>query len=353
MAWTKFAPWLLAATLLLVPENPAGPAAAAGPGEEPALRLHGYLEETLYARSFSSLSQYGLRSHLRLKVDLPIQEGVSARGEFDLEAEGADSTAENTASAGIDRLYLRLADGDTQVTIGRQRISWGNGAAFAPADFFNPPNPLDPAGPRPGADGVLVRQALGELSYAAVAAAFVDPGDSLVTVPREMSGSLRLGTHAGSTDLDVGLGYDGVAGRTVTFLEARGDLGVGWHGSLAYLDKDGSGRWAGAAGVDYSFLGGEVIGTLEYAAGPAPGDSQELPRWAVGATYAPSELTSYQVNLLLDTDPKAKPYASAGLTQILSDSLDLSARLTAAWGAARTPEDTLRGVGEVKLRYSF
>ncbi|HHW15070.1 MAG TPA: hypothetical protein GXX28_09080, partial [Firmicutes bacterium] len=220
----------------------------------------------------------------------------------------------------------------------------------APADFFNPPNPLDPEGPRRGADGILVRQALGALGYVAAAAAFVDPGDS---PPQEVTYSVRLGTHAGHTDLDVGWGRDGAAGRTVAFLEARGDLGVGWHASLARLDQDGAEKWSGAAGVDYSYLDGQLIGTLEYAAGPTPGDSRELPRWAVGAAYRPTELTSYQLSLFLDTDPQARPLATAGFTQTLSASLDLSLRLVAPLGEAKTPKDALRGSGEVKLRYSF
>lgn len=345
---------LVTVALALVALAGAGPAAAASSlNGEPAPAVNGYLEETLTAQSYSWGHQSGLLSHLRLKVDWPLQDWASARGEFDLNAQGTSPSAQNAAvrtSAGVDRLYLRLASGDTQLTVGRQRISWGNGTAFAPADFFNPPNPLDPEGPRRGADGILVRRALGALGYVAAAAAYVDPGDSL---PQEVTHSVRLGTHAGHTDLDVGWGRDGAAGRTVAFLEARGDLGVGWHASLARLDQDGAEKWSGAAGVDYSYLDGQLIGTLEYAAGPTPGDSRELPRWAVGAAYRPTELTSYQLSLFLDTDPQARPYATAGFTQTLSDSLDLSLRLAAPLGEAKTQEDVLRGTGELKLRYSF
>jgi hypothetical protein len=41
----------------------------------------------------------------------------------------------------IDRLYLRQGFGWGNVTIGRQRISWGTGRIWNPTDLFNPINP--------------------------------------------------------------------------------------------------------------------------------------------------------------------------------------------------------------------
>ncbi|HHW14746.1 MAG TPA: hypothetical protein GXX28_07410, partial [Firmicutes bacterium] len=187
-----------AASLALATLLAGVPAAAQEPGS--TLTLGGYLEETLSAQRSTAADEYKLLSHLRLKVDWPLQDWASARGEFDLNAQGTSPPAQGApvrTSAGIDRLYLRLASGDTQLTVGRQRISWGNGTAFAPADFFNPPNPLDPEGPRRGADGVLVRRALGTLGYVAAAAAYVDPGDSQPLLQPGLSRSVRLGAHAG------------------------------------------------------------------------------------------------------------------------------------------------------------
>lgn len=42
----------------------------------------------------------------------------------------------------IDRLYLGYQNADNVIKIGRQAVSWGNGLAYTPMDFFNP---FDPA----------------------------------------------------------------------------------------------------------------------------------------------------------------------------------------------------------------
>lgn len=358
-----------------------GAAAEAASGEP--LEVSGYLEESFAGQGTAAQTVYYLLSHLRLRVSFPGQDGVSARGEFDLYGLGAKpfsldeetSVPATAAAAAIDRLYLRLVSGETQATLGRQRISWGNGSAFAPADFFNPPNPLDPRGARRGADGLLVRRSLGQLGYAAAAAAYVDPTASPLAgltaelpssgegagsgVSGGLSGSLKAGTHVGRTDLDLGWGYDAVNRRHLAFVEARGDLGVGWHASLARLyHDDGAEEWAGAAGVDYSFAG-KLLTTVEYAAGPAPGDvgfdglPRTRPRWAVGATYLPSEVTSFGTHVVVDTAPGAPSAAVFTLSQNLTSALDLSARLAWPFGEAAGPAAAWRGAGELRLRYSF
>ncbi|MDI6871058.1 MAG: hypothetical protein QME79_06825 [Bacillota bacterium] len=347
--------------------------------------VSGYLEESLAGQATAEQNIYYLLSHLRLRVDFPEQEGLSARGEFDLYGLGTQPfslsvsggnrvniPATSTAAA-VDRLYFRLAGGDTQATIGRQRIPWGNGTAFAPADFFNPPNPVDPKGPRQGADGVMVRRALGPLGYVAAAAAYVNPGaaslpgmaSALLTAGGSgssaggLSGSVKAATHLGQTDLGLGWGYDAANARHVAFAEAQGDLGVGWHAALARLWSDADGeKWSGAAGVDYSF-GGKYVGMLEYAAGPLPGDvgldgqPRENPRWAVGANYLASEVASLGAHVLLDTAPGAPSTAVVTFTQTLTSALDLSLRLAYPFGEASGAAALWGGAGEVKVRYSF
>lgn len=335
-------------TLTLALGAPGRSAMAAEPGSLP--EVGGYLEESLGALTASGRTTGYLLSHLRLRVGWQDEQGASVRGEFDLTGEATPDAV--TTSANVDRLYLRLVNGDTQTTIGRQRISWGNGSAFAPADFFNPPNPLDPAGPRRGADGILVRRAFGEFGYAAAAAAFVSSSGSA----GGLSGSVKAGTHLGKTDLDLGWGYDAVSGDHLAFLEARGDLVVGWHASLARRFGEAGEKWSGAGGVDYSFAGGQVIGSVEYAAGPLAGDvgfnglPREDPRWVVGATYAPTEVESYGAHILLDTASGAPSTAVLSLARSLTSSLDLSVRLAVPFGA--NADSATRG-GEAKVRYSF
>jgi hypothetical protein len=378
----------LAAFLAAVSALPpvVAPVLAAGQSEAAGFRVGGYLEETLASQSTSARSFVYLLSHLRLKVDLPAYNGLSARGEFDLYGLGTQpfllpvpggdpvSVPATMTSAALDRLYLRLAGADTQATIGRQRIPWGNGTAFAPADFFNPPNPMDPGGPRQGADGVMVRRALGPLGYVAAAAAFVKPSAPglagmatglLGAAPGDprgggLSGSVKAATHAGRTDFGLGWGYDALAARHLVFAEAQGDLGVGWHASLARCFGEAGEKWSGAAGVDLSFAG-KYVAMVEYAAGPLPGDAgldgtpRENPRWAVGATYLPSEVARLGAHLLFASTPRAPSTAVVTYTQTLADALDLSLRLAAPFGGETT--DPLaaiwQGGGEVKLRYSF
>jgi hypothetical protein len=338
---------LLAGALVLFALAVPGAAAAPDAAGDTFPSLGGYLEESLAGQVTGARTSGAVLSHLRLKLAWPDQEGASARGEFDLYGLGG---AASGSQAAVDRLYLRLNLGETQATLGRQRISWGNGTAFSPADVFNPPNPLDPEGPRRGADGLLVRRALGPLGYVAAAAAYDAAG--------ALSGSAKFGAHAGHTDFDLGLGYDGAAGRHFAFTEAQGDLGVGWHAALAWLKGDaGAEKLAGAAGLDYSYAG-KLVGMVEYAAGPLPGDvgadgtPRELPRWVVGLTYLPSEVMSLGAHVLVDTAPRSPSTAVLSLTQTLTSALDLTVRLAVPFGEYRE-ESARQGAGDLRLRYSF
>lgn len=337
---------LLATTMLLLAASPALA------GEElPGPTLGGYLEEVFLGRLMDSRFTGLLQSHLRLKVGWPEVGGLSARGEFDLKATGTSPTA--TDETNIDRLYLRLVSGPTQATLGRQRIAWGNGTAFAPVDYYNPPNALDPEGPRRGADGLLIRRSLGALGYVAAAAAYVDDETSGAS---GLSSGLKAGTHVGTTDLSVGFGYDALAGRHITFAEAQGDLGVGWHATAARLTSPGGGaeKWAGAAGIDYSF-GGKVVTRLEYAAGPAAGAVSEAPRWSGAVTYSPDELTSFSAAALAETTAGAPSTAILSATRTLGDAFDASLRLAWPFGVEGAAEQSplAQGAVELKLRYSF
>ena len=43
----------------------------------------------------------------------------------------------------IDRLYYKFQFGNTEWSIGRQRVAWGTGRIWNPTDLFNPINPVD------------------------------------------------------------------------------------------------------------------------------------------------------------------------------------------------------------------
>ncbi|MGE5507410.1 MAG: hypothetical protein ACM3RP_02815 [Chitinophagales bacterium] len=344
----------------------ARPALAAEDGPS----LGGYLEETLLGQVKDAGFAGQLLSHLRLKVNWPEHDGLSARGEFDLNATGTNpagggetATVPAPPPLKVDRLYLRLMAGPTQATLGRQRIAWGNGTAFAPVDYFNPPNAVDPDGPRQGADGLLVRRSLGALGYVAAAAAYVDGSAALASRGGSggagtggLSGGLKAGAHVGKTDLSLGLGYDALSGRSLAFAEAQGDLGVGWHATAARLvSASGDGeKWTGAAGLDYSF-GGKVVTRLEYAAGPAAGAASEQPRWSGAVTYSPDEVTSLSLSAMAETAPGTPRTAVVSCSRIIGDAFDASVRLAWPFGveqaAALSPLG--RGTVEAKVRYSF
>jgi len=65
----------------------------------------------------------------------------------------------------IDRLYLKHQTETFEITIGRQRISWGTGRIWNPTDLFNPINPASfDVLEKLGADAVALKIYLGNFS---------------------------------------------------------------------------------------------------------------------------------------------------------------------------------------------
>lgn len=198
---------------------------------------------------------------LRLKLNGDISDSTAWQGEFSL----SDSTmAGDTLDFQVDRLFLRWENGATRLTLGRQRIAWGVGYAFSPLDQFNPPNPVDPAAPRAGADALVLRQSLGDLSYATAVAVFPEIADGSFDNP---AGGVILGTNYNGTDLSLSYLTDPAKAAHQWGLAAKGDLGLGWHVEGVYQkpwDTASPGKWLGVLGLDYSFFGGKVLLMAEY-----------------------------------------------------------------------------------------
>lgn len=75
------------------------------------------------------------------------------------------STPNHTLFHFIDRLFVRQNLGAFEITLGRQRISWGSGRFWNPTDVFNPLNPtVFSKIEKDGIDGLLVKIFLGSFS---------------------------------------------------------------------------------------------------------------------------------------------------------------------------------------------
>jgi len=65
----------------------------------------------------------------------------------------------------VDRLFIRQSLGILEMTLGRQRVSWGTGRFWNPTDLFNPIGPtVFSKIEKDGIDGLLVKCFLGSLS---------------------------------------------------------------------------------------------------------------------------------------------------------------------------------------------
>lgn len=374
-----------------------GPDGSAAPG----LTVGGTLETQLFGVIDASEVQSGILTTLRLRADLPAANGVSAHAEASAAAAGLPSIATTVSGGGtggtgttgwtpaqltrasLDRLYLKVEHGTYEGIIGRQRISWGGGLAFAPADYFNPPNPLDPQGPRAGVDGLIIRDNLGDMTYATLAAAFVDRssgGSSLSGASMLSAGSLGLvglnqlgtaasatgpmgglsmgfkfGTHLGTTDIGMSTGYDAPNADHVIALEAKGDLGVGWQAAVVRrTGAEGETQLATMMGLDYSF-GGKWLTNLEYQATSASGSagstgSDAGRMWYGGVTYVIDETASFGLNDLYLPD-LAQQTLVARYSQQLANNLDIDLAATVPLGQS---DSALKiGLVQVNVKYSF
>jgi hypothetical protein len=355
-------------SLMVVVLALAGVAAHAA-ASDPPLTIGGVWENGLIGLAGTDRADLAALSTLRLRADLPLAEGIVAKAEGTLFGVAVSDTVVDTVAAilpelardpsrrfggALDRLYVRADRGPVQVTAGRQRISWGGGTAFAPSDYFNPPNPLDPEGPKAGVDGLTVRYSLGPLAYVAVAGAhverYVTEGLSSAKKAGDSAG-VRAGTHIGTTDVAASYGYDAPAREEVTAVEAKGDLGVGWHGALVRRVADsGEAGTAGMAGIDYSFASGQWITNLEYQYEEGAVGQADQDQWYAGVTYVPDETSSLSANAVYYPASDAKTLV-ANYARQLTSNLDLNLRAIVPIGEASPIFGN--GVIQSKVAYSF
>ena len=129
----------------------------------------------------------------------------------------------------VDRGWVDLYLGDSQVTVGRQRIAWGSTMVWNPTDIFNPSSPLDfDNEEKPGSDGIRFQHYLGtnskfELAYASTN---LEDSDASTVAGRVLINALDF-------DWNILLGMK--KGNTLFGGGFEGDiLGGGFRGEVLY-----------------------------------------------------------------------------------------------------------------------
>ncbi len=145
------------------------------------------------------------------------------------------------------RLYLFYSKREFNLTVGRQRVAWGQARIWNPTDLFNPISPLKIEGDqRPGVDAVSIDYSLGPLSGLNIV---YTPGDE----GSKSSTGARVRTNIRGYDLSMMLGEfreDKVMG-----FDFAGNIGDGGlRGEGVFTDqKEGKDFTRFVISGDYSF----------------------------------------------------------------------------------------------------
>jgi hypothetical protein len=142
----------------------------------------------------------------------------------------------NTA---IDRLYMKYSFNKLEVTVGRQRVNWGQTYVWNPNDWFNTYSFFDfDYEERPGSDAVRIQYFTGALSGAEFVAK-VDSAGSLTAAGlykfnRGSYDFQLLGGWLAGSDLGLGTGWTGNIGQ----IGFRGEMSY-FHPARHFLDTTG------------------------------------------------------------------------------------------------------------------
>ena len=179
------------------------------------------------------------------------------------------------------RAFATLYFGQTQVTVGRQRIAWGTGFAWNPTDILNPFNPAAiELGEKSGVDAAYINVPLGAFSRIEAAVA---PGRRR----GRSSVAARAGTNWREYDVSVMGGYfreDWILGG-----DFAGYVGnAGFRGEAAYTwQDDGRNYLRAILNTDYNFPGGYYVLVEVYfnGQGSRDKDDYDLTALLTGETF--------------------------------------------------------------------
>lgn len=145
------------------------------------------------------------------------------------------------------RIYLTYSREDIALTVGRQRIAWGQARIWNPTDLFNPLSPLRiESDQRPGVDALSLEYSSAPLSGLNMVYA---PGDE----KSKGSAGARIRTHVKGYDLSMIFGK--FRENKVIGFDFAGNIGdSGLRGEGAFTDqKEGKDFTRSVISWDYSF----------------------------------------------------------------------------------------------------
>ena len=258
------------------------------------------------------------------------------------------------------RAFATAYLGQTQLTVGRQRIAWGTGFAWNPTDLLNP---FDPAGieldEKAGVDAAYVAVPLGAFSRLE---GVVAPGRRRA----EASAAVRAGTHVGEYDLSAMAGVfreDVVVGGD--FAGYLGNAGV--RGEAAYAVARGRADYLRLVlNADYTFGGTYALAEFYYnGTGTRDPDAYDLAALldgrafnlakdylAVSAARAVTPLFGAGLYSLVNLDDQSA-LAGPSLTYSLAENLELSAAAYLFLGAPGTEYGAQKNIYFGALQYYF
>jgi len=204
----------------------------------------------------------------------------------------------------VDRLYLRYAFKMGDLTIGRQRISWGTGRVWNPTDLFNPINPASfDKIEKDGADAFSTRFYLGNFTDVALVYNAVDEF-------KESNYGARFRTNLREYDFSFLGGY--FDRRIVIGGDFAGNLltaGFRGEGIISINQDDVESNFTKyILGLDYQFTP-DIYGLIEYqfnGEGKSNRSNYELNRLLAGEILNLSRnylalQSTYQIHPLLST----------------------------------------------------
>jgi len=204
----------------------------------------------------------------------------------------------------LDRAYLDLYFPRFDLTVGKQRISWGSSYIWAPLDAFNRINFIEPKGEREGVNAVRAYIPLGTLS-----------GASAVFAPESNFSESRKGLRISSnvSGVDVGLSFIASGKEWLSGVDLRGDMEIGWWCELVGLRRGDSGSFKGVLGGDYTFDIGNGLYVLSEYFHDGSGEPEK---------------SRYEFSKLAERNTLARDYLFSLCTYPLNGNLAISASLT-------------------------
>lgn len=352
--------------------------APAAAQDDPDLQVSGYYKNLLLRSKTWVGERYTLDlNRLRLELKGQLAPSVSFDVQYDNEAlvgsylrtaefgqlkdqpppqywSAQSNYVDRPALYGAHRLYrahLKMAFGDTDLRIGRQRIAWGTGRFWSPLDLLNPFSPVAlEREERLGVDAVLIEHKFGPVSrVSGVFAPSHRPGED----------SRALQWHDNAKGVDFSLTAGRFRGDRVVGLDVAGQIGkAGVRAELTHVrPRQGKAFVRSLVGIDYAFANTLTLSAELYRDGSgaahttgydfvalATGSRQTLARHYLGlhAGYEITPLLKLNADFVLNLDDRSR-FVAPSITYSIRTNLDGSLGLrwfsgTPASEYARPPD---------------